>query len=277
MKDKNKKDPDASAEGQEGNVSETAEGEGNMATEKACKKSMDLSGEDLEKSLGRLGEFAQTNDAESRKSALLQKAMEGDLEKSERDELFGLMGGQGDEPGVTHADTITKSMEENDTLQKALDVSDYLREQHEELCKSLTQLAEYQEQAESRQHEFNLILAKAISDTGTLVKAMSERLGVIAQQPARAPKSKLGPQQAQPLQKSFAGQAPEGEQLSKSMVLDTLDAMHVESMEKGMDGRTARGESILNAIAKYENSNMLSKSMLAEVQAYRQRSQATAH
>jgi hypothetical protein len=59
------------------------------------------------------------------------------------------------------------------------------------------------------------------------------------------------------------------------MVLDTLDAMHVESMEKGMDGRTAAGESILNAIAKYENSNMLSKTMLAQVKTHR--SQATAH
>ena len=275
MKDKNKKDPDVSANGQDGNEMGADNGEETM-TEKACKKSMDLSGEDLEKSLGRLGEFAQSNDAETRKNALLQKAMEGELEKSERDELFGLMGGSSFEGGGdSHAETITKSMDDNDTLQKALDVSDYLREQHEELCKSLGQLAEYQEQAESRQHEFNLILAKAVSDTGTLVKAMSERLGVIAAQPARAPKSR-GVPQSQPLQKSFAGQAPDGEQLSKSMVLDTLDSMHVESMEKGMDGRTPAGESILNAIAKYENTNMLSKSMLAEVKAHRQR-QATAH
>jgi hypothetical protein len=44
-----------------------------------------------------------------------------------------------------------------------------------------------------------------------------------------------------------------------------------------MDGRTSGGESILNAIAKYENTNMLSKSMLGEVQKYRQKSQPTAH
>jgi len=244
---------------------------------KLCKmeKSVDLSGEDLEKSLDKLGEFANSEDADTRKSTLLKKAMEGDLEKSEREELFGLMGGTpegDDEP--THAETITKSMDENETLQKALDVSDYLREQHDELQKSLGQLASFQEQSDSRQHEFNLILAKAVSDTGTLVKAMSEKLGVIAAQPARAPKSKLSP--AQPLEKSFGGQAPDGEQLTKSMVLDALDAMHQESLEKGMDGRTANGEPILHAIAKYENSNMLSKSMLKEVQAFRQR-HATAH
>jgi hypothetical protein len=242
-----------------------------------CKmeKSMELSGDDLEKSLDKLGEFAGSNDTETRKTALLQKAMEGELEKSERDELHGLMGGgkSDDDVDPTHTDTITKSLEGNDTLQKALDVSDYLREQHEELCKSLTQLAGFQEQADTRQHEFNLILAKAVSDTGTLVKAMSEKLGVIAGQPAHEPKSRMAPGQV--LSKSFGGSPPDSEQLTKSMVLDTLDAMHVESMEKGMDGRTAAGESILTAIAKYENSNMLTKSMLAQVQSYRQ-AQATA-
>lgn len=240
-----------------------------------CKMEKSLSPEELEKSLDKLNEFAQSEDGQTRKTDLLQKAMEGELEEPERMELFGLMGGNVETP-ETHSDAITKSMGENETLQKALDVSDYLREQHDELCKSLGQLAEYQEQAESRQHEFNLILAKAVSDTGQLVKAMSSKLGVIASQPARGPKSKMGPQ-TQPLQKSFGDQPPEGEQLSKSLVLDALDAIHQDSLEKGMDGRTSGGENILNAIAKYEQSNMLSKSMLAEVQAYRQRSQSTAH
>lgn len=272
MEDK-KKEPDTSDEGQDGNAGETQEGEGNMGTEKGCKKSMDLSGDDLEKSLERLDEFTQSADEESRKKVLLQKAMEGDLEKSERDELFDLMGGQSEEAPGSHADEIIKSMAENETLQKAYDVSDYLREQHEELCKSLGQLADYQEQSDARQHEFNLILAKAISDTGNLVKAMSEKLGVIASQPARPPKSR-GVQPAQPLEKSFGGQAPAEGKLTKSMILDTLDEMHVESLEKGMEGRTGGGESILNAVAKYESTNMISKSMLAEVQAHRQRSHA---
>lgn len=246
-----------------------------MKAGKLCKmEKADLSAEDLDKSLNKLTEFAQSDDTDSRKNALLQKAMEGELEKSEREELFGLMGGATEVPAEeTHSETITKSMNENETLQKALDVSDYLREQHDELCKSLSHLAEYQEQAESRQHEFNLILAKAVSDTGSLVKAMSAKLGVIAAQPARPPKS----QGTQPLEKSFGGQPPVGEDLSKGLILDALDALHQESLEKGMDGRTSAGENILNAIAKYENSNMLSKSMLAEVQQFRKRAQSTAH
>lgn len=247
--------------------------EGQEGTEKD-KKKMDEN--DLEKSLDKLAEFASSGDKPTRKQELLQKAMESDLEKSEQEELFGLMGGTSEEAnGDRHSETITKSMTENQTVQKALDVSDYLREANKELCKSLSQLAEFQEQSDERQHGFNLVLAKAVVDTGELVKAMSERLGVIARQPARAPKSKMGPGQV--LQKSFGGEsAPAGEQLTKAEILDTLDAMHVESLEKGMDGRSRSGEQILNAIAKYENTNMLSKGMLAEVQAHRQK-QATAH
>jgi hypothetical protein len=233
---------------------------------------------DLEKSLGKLAEFASSGDSATRKQELLSKALDsGDLEKSEREELFGLLGGAttagAGEP--THSEALAKSMTSNDSVQKALDVSDYLREQHGELVKSLGVLADYQEQSDSRQHEFNLVLAKAVSDTGQMVKAMSERLGVIASQPARGPKSKMAPGQV--LQKSFGGETqPEGEQLDKSQVLDALDTMHVDSLSKGMDGRSAGGEDILRAIAKYENSNMLSKSMLVEVQSHRQK-QATAH
>jgi hypothetical protein len=230
---------------------------------------------DLEKSLSKLSEFAASGDGVTRKQELLTKAMETDLEKSEQEELFGLMGGESKSAeSESHSETITKSLTSNPAVQQGLDVSDYLREANAELCKSLTQLASYQEQSDARQHEFNIVLARAITDTGEMVKAMSERLGVIARQPAHAPKSKVAPSQV--MQKSFGGEAPASEHLSKSQVLDALDAMHQESLEKGMDGRAASGEQILNAIAKYENTNMLSKSMLAEVQAYRQR-QATAH
>ena len=240
---------------------------------KLCKMEKSLTGEDLEKSLDMLGDFAG-EETENRKATLLQKAMETDLDSDEQAELFGLMGG-GEASPETHSEKVVKSLNENEPLQKALDVSDYLREQHEELCKSLGTLAEFQEQADSRQNEFNILLAKAISNTGSMVKAMSERLGVIAAQPARGPKS-AGVQGGQPLQKSFGGEAPEGETMIKSQVLDLLDAMHIESMEKGRDGKAGNGESINMAIAKYESTNTLSKSMLDEVKAYRSR-QASAH
>jgi len=230
-------------------------------------KSVQLTADDLEKSLEKLTEYAESGDSESRKNTLLRKAMEGDdLEKSERDELFGLMGGQGDYTfGSSHSEEITKSLDENETLQKALDVSDYLREQHDGLCKSLTELAEYQEQSDARQHDFNLVLAKAVSDTGTMVKAMSARLGVIASQPARAPKS-VG---ADPLNKSFANQTPAEDQLSKSVILDTMTAMNAESFEKGGNGISDFGEDIGNAVAKYETSNHISKPMYDEVLRFR--------
>ena len=56
--------------------------------------------------------------------------------------------------------------------------------------KALAEVADRLEKSDQRQHEFNLVQARAIVQMGSLVKAMSERLGVIESQPARQPKSR---------------------------------------------------------------------------------------
>jgi len=119
------------------------EGEQEGMTEKA-KKSLTVG--DLSKSLDALETFAKSGDLPSRKEYLLGKATGEELTKSERDELFNLLGGNAtpdfdsgeDSPG----ESIVKSMSENDNLQKALDVSDYLQEQHTEMVKSLRRVGE---------------------------------------------------------------------------------------------------------------------------------------
>ena len=161
--------------------------------------------------------------------------------------MFDLLG-QGEAEKENFGETVTKGLEENDTLQKALDVSDFLQEQHAELVKSLGMLAEYQERSDTRQHAFNLILAKAVADEGRLIKSIAERLSVIEEQPAREPKSKgVGA-----LSKSFAGAAPPSDQLGKAESLNGLMGMMEESMSKGLDGRTEDGIDIANAITKCE-------------------------
>jgi len=228
-----------------------------------------LTGFDLQKSLDKLAEFAERNDLPSRKEALLSKAADDSLNKSERDELFDLLGGEAvvaDEPG----ESITKSLTENETLQKALDVSDYLQEQHTELVKSLRNVGEEIEKADHRRHEFNLVLAKAVKDIGEMVKSMSAEMGVISNKPAHAPKS-LGVRGAQVMQKSFGGQAPAGEALTKSDVLNALDGLMEESMSKGMGGATEFGEDIALATAKYEQTHELSKSMFNTVKSFSQK------
>lgn len=223
-------------------------------------KSEGVTEDDLQKSLDLLDDFAKSDDAVSRKEELLTKASSGDLSEDERDELFKALGGE--DKADDAEEPISKSLSENNTIQDALDVSDYLAEQHTELVKSLDAVGDEIRKSDNRRHEFNLILAKAVKDIGTLVKAVSERIGVIEDQPARAPKS-VG---AAPLQKSFGG-TPEGEQLNKSQVLGALEAMNVDAMSKGE--QKVAGEDMLHAIAKFEQTNFISPKMMDAVKAFR--------
>lgn len=230
---------------------------------KNAKKSEDLNQDDLQKSLERLTSIASEGDRPTRKQTLLEKAMGEALEESEQNELKELlgMGDRADEPSL--AEEITKSMDENEDLQKALDVSDYLQENQDELVKSLQGLADHIEKSDNRQHEFNLILAKAVSDIGQHVLGMSNRLGTIEQQPARAPKSKG----AMPLQKSFAGSEAKTE-LSKSQILDGLSSMVQDSVTKGQAGKLADGTDLVMAVAKYEQFNTIAPDLLTQVESH---------
>jgi hypothetical protein len=264
-----RKSGDAYEEDENGEFFKSSDGNMHRMDEGETRKSTDaVTEEDLQKSLDRLAGMASPGDATSRKEELLSKAQSGEeLAKSERDELFALLGGGDNAPQPNPGEELIKGMRENETIQKALDVSQYLDEQHSELCKALASLADRIEKSDQRQHELNLVQARAIVQMGSLVKAMSERLGVIETQPARQPKSRGV--RATPLQKGFAGEPPPGEQLSKSEVLDALESMMHESVEKGGSGASAGGEDLLKAISKYEQFNAISRPLLQEVQAYR--------
>jgi hypothetical protein len=246
----------------------TPKGEG---TAKACKKSVspadegEVEASDLEKSISKLEEFAKSEDPVSRKDALLEKAKAGTLEGAERDELFKALGGEVEQPVADEpvAEDLVKGFQENEGLQKAIDVSDYLTEQHTELCKSLETVGEIIEKSDLRAHEFNLVLAKAVADTGNLVKGIADKLDVIGAQPARAPKS--AGVAGQPMEKSFAGHAPSGDRLSREQVLNGLDVLMEKSMQNGMDGMTQDGEDILKSVSKYEQTHQITESMLARV------------
>ena len=67
------------------------------------------------------------------------------------------------------------------------------------------------------------------------------------------------------IQKSFGAAPADGDQLSKSEILDTLGAM----LEKSQTGMGQNGEDLLMAISKYEQMNRMSPSLLAEVRAFR--------
>lgn len=257
---------------EEGSEDEDEE-EGEMEKTKKAKKSIDLDEDDLQKSLDKLVEMAGSGDTVTRKQALLSKAQTEELTKSEQAELFNLLGGGSEDIEDDLGDEITKGLEENDTLQKALDVSDYLQENHTELVKALRVMGEALTKSDNRQHEYNLVLAKAMSEMGRHIVAMSERLGVIEGQPARAPKSRG----AIPMAKSFVNQEPAGEGLSKSQILDAMDEMTQDSFAKGMSGSAPNGEDLSVAISKYEQFNTMTPSMLAQVKAHIESKGATTH
>ena len=256
-----------------------------MAKEKKAKdeaakakaaKAEDLTGDDLQKSLDQLNEFAASNDAQTRKQVLLEKALTETLPEAERTELFGLMG---EEPGTDEASLsgeVKKGMEDNKTVQGALDVSDFLRENNIEVTKSMGLLADHIEQSDNRQSEFNLMLAKAVSDIGNHVVAVSTRLGCIESQPAHAPKSKGVP--TAPLKKAFADQPPgDAGDLSKSEVLDALEEMVMKSVDSGMNGATVDGTDLAMATSKFEQLNRISPKLLKQVKAHIESKGATTH
>ena len=236
------------------------EEEGEEEEEKSA-KSEDLTEDDLEKSLGKLTDYVESGDVPTRKQSLLEKAQKEELTKAEQDELFEILGSGEKAPEQSLSDEVEKAMEPSDDLQKALDVSEYLNETHEEAKRINTMLADRIEKSDSRQHEFNLLLAKAVAQVGQLTKAMSSRLGVIEDQPAREPKS----QGTKPLEKGFANTEPGEDSLSKSDILDTMGAMIRDSVDKGQGG-AVDGIDLLTASAKYEQFNQIHPSVLAMVQ-----------
>lgn len=224
---------------------------------KAMKKS------ELDAVLDEVEAMYKAADPANRKEELLQKAGSGELSEDERDELYKALGGEGDELAEpeTFGDEIVKAFDDNETLQKSLDVSEYLDEQHQELVKSLSAIGERIESGERRSYELQITLAKAIHQIGTLTKAVSERLGVIERQPARQPKA-AGvnvPARGQTMEKGFAGETAPGENLSKSEILDTLDDMMKSATSEEVQN------AILGATAEYEQLGTISKGMYAQV------------
>jgi len=263
LEDEPEEDEEDDSEAEDTGDEETEEEETGMTT--AIKSQGVVTEEDFQKSLDRLEAEAAAGNQESRKAELLTKAQGGDIEPAERDELFAIMGG-GEPAAKSLGAEVTGGLNTNETLQKSYDVSDFLAEHNLELTKSLDALSQNIEADSTRQHEFNLVLAKAMVDSGKLIKAMSERLGVIASQPARPPKA-AG---AQPLNKSMLGgsEPPVGEQLNKSQIQDALDDLMEKSVADGDQGMSGRGMDIAVETAKFEMTSKMSPTMFEEVKAH---------
>lgn len=211
-----------------------------------------ITAEELHKSIAALQKYAATPD---RKTELLQKAQSG-LEPAEATELYELLGGQSAGESDSLAKSVTEGIGTGTNSEAAFDVAPFLQEHNEALTKSLGTLADAIEGQGQRDHEFNMLMARAVADMGNMVKSMSEsqtsdfaaireRLGIIEAQPIRAPKS-VGLQGAQPMNKSFAGQeegAGPFDGLNKAQVFGVLDEM----LKSGVSSVGGTDISLLNA------------------------------
>lgn len=232
---------------------------------------------DLQKGLDALKNAAASNNPHARRAELFQKAQSGAITPEENDELIKSLNGN------ALTEQVTRGLK-TDTIQKSIDVSDFLRESNDGLITGLATLSEHIQKSQSDDHGFRIALATTLTglvDTvvqqGALIKSMSEKLGVVVQQPARGPKAQ-GVRGAQPMQKSFAGNPapsgagvqPDGIELTKSQTLDVL-----EEMNKSMSLAPC-GENLTHAVAKYESTNQISPALLKDVAAFVSRSNRAA-
>lgn len=228
-------------------------------------KSLNLSTDDLEKSLQKLSDFTQSADPAARKAALLSKAATSELSKDEKDELFKSLGGETTKAEKPLAQDLQKSMDGGAKTAEALDVSGYLKEQHDSLTKSLELLGEYVEKSDKRQSEFNLLLARTVGDLGQLTKSLAKSIDSFGAQPARAAKS-AGVQGNKPtkvLNKSFGGSAEQPE-FTPAQLSAGLDRV-VEKGFANQNGLSKSGEDLTVASSKFEQFGEMSKSLYDEV------------
>jgi hypothetical protein len=134
--------------------------------------------------------------------------------------------------------SFAESVQESDTLQKGIEVSDFLLEMTKSFALGLENIKREViahvnatlGQFASEQGDFNKSLAEAVANIGYGVGALSKGIEDRSNQPASGPKSQLravaGGQGVQPLQK---GQGNPLEGVTKAQVLDRMTDM----LEKG--------------------------------------------
>lgn len=221
-----------------------------------------LTEDDLQKSIDQLEAFADQHDPETRRSSLLQKAQEGDLSEDETTELFDLMKGQDQLERTPLVEEVNQNLEENDVMNKALEVSDFLSEQNKELVKSMNTLAQAVSDSDIRHLKFYTVLSKAVAHTGKMCSEINQRLNDLEQQPARSPKSKG----LRVMSKSFGGQAENPDNyLSKKQISSALDEMFEKSMRNGQNGVSEDGIDLNIAATEYQLCNTIKPQLLDKV------------
>jgi len=239
-----------------------------MKKKKACKSSVDE--RDLMKALDVLEAVAGGVDAPDRRSELAEKLAQGTIEKSEEGELRDLLGEEQQEEELDKS--FTEIFANDDQLRTDYEISPFIERNSQLMAEGLDFLRASLEKSSERQGSFNVALAKSFRSIGQTVldqmdliksqqgqiRALSERLGIVESTPMPR-KSASG---TRPLAKSFAG--GNENQIGREQIMDGLNRLMAKSSRSNF--LAPCGESIERAVAMYETSGVISKSLLKDVQ-----------
>lgn len=278
---------------------EKEEGEEEAEKGKTCKSEGDVDEDALMKSMDALDAAAAgAEEPELDRRAELAKALEdGTLSDEDREELMTLLGA--DQPAPA-SDAIHKSESEvvddlepvdkgfddvfSEEFAEDYDVSPFLEKFGTAVGAGMDIMREDLAKSAQNQQRFNTALAKSFRGVATVIQrqgemikslnaqnqALATRLGIVEQQPVGR-KSAATPTQAQPIQKSFAGQDPDEIGLSREQIFQGLHMLMQKYKTTG--GRAANGEPIDRAVSSFELSGRISKSLLSEVKSELTKSQ----
>jgi hypothetical protein len=224
-----------------------------------------ISVEALEKSLAELEDA--TAGGQSRKAELLQKSESERLSEEESAELVALLSGRSNAGGE-----IRKAMGEGESLQKALDVSDFLRDLHSNVTDALETIGEDLAKSQIERQEYESVLAKALIDVGgtvkdlvELTKSLKDEVEAMSGKPVRQPEAiNPGHKTVEPIEKGFAGSQPaKGTLHDREAVLNVLEGELSKSVDAGRAGRTETGEDLYQVIPLVEQAgpHMLSDAL----------------
>ena len=240
-------------------------------------KSLNLSRDDLMKAMDTLEAVSEGIGGEpDRRAELGEKVALGTISKSERAELFELLGAP--EAPEADDDQIAKSFTNvflaDDQLAQDYEVAPFIERHSQLVAESLDSMRESLAKSMGDQQMFNRALAKSfrgiggvITEQGDMIKSLSvqntalaERLGIVEKKPNLR---KARTSSAQPLRKSFAGGEPAAGGLSEQQINDGLGRLMVKSRDNNF--LAPCGEPIDRAVALYESSRKITRRMLGDV------------
>lgn len=243
-----------------------------LKKKKACKSNIDE--DDLIKALDILDATAAGVSAQpDRRAELAAKLADGTIEKSEQAELASLLGSEEDDTDAEVAKSFSEVFAGDEQLRQDYEISPFIERHSQLVAEGLDFLRSSIEKSEARQGSFNVALAKSfrsigrtILDQAEMIKSqqgqiqmLTERLGIVERTPVGR-KSLSG---TAALSKSFGGE-PENV-LSRGQIMDGLERLMAKGRSNGF--LAPCGEPIERAVADYETTGKITKSLLADVRA----------